>query len=126
MATAVETLPQPSWRLRRRLRSIEVGKAREEYELHLQRRRLCRPNCEPLTPDAADPKLSRRAWSFKDKSWRCKLREACQLEAGGCSLGRRHEVASLVSTQAAEQMDEVDGSFTVISDDASSAQYLSE
>ena len=118
MATAVETLPQPSWRLRRRLRSIEVGKATKEYELHLQRRRLCGPDCEPLTPDAADPKLSRRAWSFKDKSWRCKLREACQLEAGGCSLGNRHEVASLVSTEAEEQMGEVDGSVTVISDES--------
>lgn len=131
----VETLPQPPQvaqavaaecpSLRRRLRSIEIVKATKEYELHLQRRRLCGPDAEPLTPDAADPKLAKRAWERELTSWRCKLRDGSPLEAEGRSPGNRHEAASLVSTEAEEQMSEVDDSTTVISDDASSAHCSS-
>ena len=68
----------------KRLNHIEQIKAKEEYELHLQMRG---PNAAPLPPDPNDTKITKRAWERELWSWRCKLRDSCQLDAEGRSPG---------------------------------------
>lgn len=99
--------------VQRRLRTIAVIKESKEYQCHLERRRLCGPDDEPLTPDAADAALSKRAFEREVRIWRGELRKR-----GEC----RPEAASVASTEAEEaQLSEADDATTAHSDDASSA-----
>jgi hypothetical protein len=112
--------------LQRRIRSVEAAMKSKEYHFLSEHKGYGGLGAELMTPDPQDSALSsRRSWLQAVHIWRNELRRLFLLETEGLSLENGPEVASLASTEVEEtQGSELDDS-TIISDDASSANWSS-